>query len=84
MSWMDFEDAHRVVIFPAPAQGLVVQLRFEKDGTAIASVIVRRVQRKDGEAVHSAMAKLDHGFKMGLWSSKNVTIPARFVKSKGG
>jgi hypothetical protein len=73
------EHAHCIVVCPAPAQGLFVLLRFEKDGTPIASGMVRHVQRKDSEAAHSAMAKLDHGFRMGLWSPDIVTIPARFV-----
>jgi len=45
--------------------------------------MVHHVHGKDGEAAHTAMAKLDHGFRMDLCSPDNVTIPARFVKSTG-
>jgi hypothetical protein len=56
------DGARGVVVLPAPAQRLVVELRFEQDGTVIASRVVRHVRRKDGQAAHAAMAKLVHIF----------------------
>jgi hypothetical protein len=50
----------RVVVFPATAEGLLVQLGFKQDGTRVAPGMVGQLHGEDGSTAHSAVAKLVH------------------------
>jgi hypothetical protein len=53
--WIDL--ARGIVVLPAPAQGLLVELRLKKDSAEGATRMLRNARREDGAGAHRIVAK---------------------------